>query len=186
MLLTNFNMKTKTIRIISLSFTLTGIIFILASKYIGSFAIRLAMLMNLAFCIINIKMTYKYLTTKERINYTVAITASVLGLLKPELTMFIIGIMIMFLTVPIYINAIKTKDYSDIIMLIISGIGILFATYCILNSKAALNTVIIIIGIAFIILGCLTLYETLNSRKQNSDTNSNDEDKFGFENTKDM
>jgi len=186
MLFTNLNMKIKTIRIISLSFTLTGIIFILASKYIGSFAIRLAMLMTITFCLINIKMTYKYLTTKEKTNYMVAITASVLGLLKPELTMFITGIMLLFLTVPIYINAIKTRDYSDIIILIISGIGILFATYCILNSKAALNTVVIIIGIIFTILGCLTLYETLNIKKSISDTNLSEEDKLGFEDTKDM
>ena len=182
-MLSNLNLKTKTLKIISLSFTLTGIIFILASEYIGSIAIRFAMLITLAFCLTNIKMTYKYLTSKEKINYLAAVTASILGLFKPELTMFIIGIMLLFLTVPIYFNAIKTKDYSDIVMLIISGTGILFAIYCIINSKAALNTVIIIIGIVFTILGCLTLYETFNTIKVNqNDDYLNDENQFGFKN----
>ena len=185
-MLSNLNLKTKTLRIISLSFTLTGIIFILASKYIGSIAIRLSMLMILAFCLTNIKMTYKYLTTKEKINYLAAVTASILGLLKPELTMFITGIMLLFLTFPIYFNAIKSKDYSDIIILIISGIGMLFAIYCILNSKAALNTVVIIIGITFTILGCLTLYETFNSTKGNKSFNDTNDEEFGFKNTNDI
>ncbi|MDW5299410.1 MAG: hypothetical protein SA378_04650 [Sedimentibacter sp.] len=186
-MLSNLNLKTKTLKIISLSLTLTGITFILASEYIGSISIRLAMLITLAFCLTNIKMTYKYLTTKEKINYFAAVTASILGLVKPELTMFIIGIMLLFLTVPIYFNAIKSKDYSDIIMIIVSGIGILFAIYCIINSEAALNTVIIIIGIAFTILGCLTLYETFNTTKINPNYyEQNDENQFGFTNTNDI
>lgn len=181
MLFVNLNLKTKTLRIISLSLTLTGIIFILASNYIGSIAIRLAMLIILSFCLINIKMTYKYLTTKEKINYLAAVSASVLGLFKPELTMFIIGILLLFLTVPTYFNAIKNKDYSDIIMLIVSGTGILFASYCIINSKAALDTVIIIIGIVLTILGCLSLFETLYTKTEDSE----DDQEYSFENTTD-
>jgi len=176
-------MKTKTLKIISLSLTLTGIIFILASKYIGSIAIRLAMLLIIAYCLTNIKMTYKYLKTKEKTNYLIAVAASVLGLFKPELTMLIIGVMLLFLTLPIYFNAIKNKDYSDIVMLILSGIGILFGAYCILNSKAALNTVIIIIGIAFTILGCLTLYETFDTKQNNNHADSINEETHNFENT---
>lgn len=166
MLFSNLNLKPKTLKIISLSLTLTGIIFILASKYIGPIAIRLAMLLILIFCIANIKMTYNYLTSKEKTNYFFTITASILGLIKPELVMFIMGILLLFFTIPPYINAIKTKDYSDIIMLIINGIGILFASYCIINSKAALNTVIIILGLILIIIGCLSLYEVFKSRRQ--------------------
>ena len=182
MLFTNLNLKTKTLRIISLSLTLTGIIFILASNYIGSIAIRLAMLIILSFCLINIKMTYKYLTTKEKMNYLAAVSASILGLFKPELTMFIIGILLLFLTVPTYFNAIKNKDYTDIIMFIISGTGILFASYCIINSKAALNTVIIIIGIALTILGCLSLFETLYTKTKET-KDSEDDQEYSFENT---
>jgi len=183
MLFSNLSLKTKTLKIISLSLTLTGILFISASKYIGSFAIRLAMIICLIFCIANIKMTYKYLTTKEKTNYILAITASVLGLLRPELTMFIAGILLLFLTVPPYVNYIKTKDYSDIVMLIINGAGILFASYCIINAKAALNTVIIIIGIILTIAGCLTLYDIfLNKKSKDSEIS-----KFGgFEDIGDM
>lgn len=156
------NLKSKTLTIISLSLTITGIIFILGSSFIGSAAIRLAMILILLFCIVNVKMTHTYLTAREKTNYTIAISASVLGLIKPELTMFTTGVFLLFLTLPNCFKTIKTKDYSDTAMLVINLAGILFATYCIINSKAALNTVIIIIGILLTITGCLSLYYILS------------------------
>lgn len=185
MRLLNLNLKKKILRIISFAFTTTGIIFILTSNYVGSIAIRIAILGVMAVLITNIRMTYKYTTTKEKINYIIALTAAVLGLIKPELTMFITGIFILFITVPVYVDAIKRKDYSDIILLIISGLGILFGIYCIINSRAALNTVIIIIGISFIILGCLALYESFDKTKGNGVYESNQDD-FGFKNTDEL
>lgn len=182
MLFSNLNLKNRTLKIISLSLTLAGIIFILASKYIGSTAIRLAMLAVLAYSLTNIKMTYKYLITKEKINNTVLVAAAILGLVRPELVMFIIGILLLIVTVPIYFNAIRKKDYSDIIMIIASGAGILFASYCIINSKAALNTVIIIIGIAMTILGCLSLFEALYTKTEDNSSDSDDSDNHTFEN----
>lgn len=163
-----FNLKynSKTLLIISLSLTLTGIIFILAAKYIGSMAIRLAILILLAFLVLNIKMTYIYTSKKERLNYVIAFSGSILGLIKPELTMFLIGIMLLYFVLPPYINIIKSKNYSDIVSLIINGTGILFGSYCMLNSKAALNTVIVLIGIILTISGCLLLYNTLTIRNK--------------------
>jgi hypothetical protein len=179
------NLKTGTLKIISLSLTLAGIIFILASKYIGSIAIRLATFAVLVYSLTNIKMTYKYFTTKEKLNYAALVAAAVLGLLKPEIIMFITGILLLLLTVPIYFNAIRKSDYSDVIMLIISGAGILFASYCIINAKAALNTVVIIIGIAMTILGCLSLFEALYSKPEENSNDSNDSSEHTFENITD-
>lgn len=178
MLFTKLNLKPKTQKLISLSLTLSGIIFILASNYIGSIAIRLAMTALLIFCIANIQMTYKYLTKKEIINYIITISASIIGLFKPDFTMFIIGIMLLYFSVPPYINKIKTKDYSDIVMLIIYGIGILFAFYCIINSRAALNTIIIIIGIILTIVGCFSLFYIFNDKKPNADYESEEYNRF--------
>ncbi len=181
------NLKKKILRIIGISLTTTGIIFLLTSNYIGSIAIRIAIIGVMALLITNIKMTYKYITTKEKINYVIALALSVLVLLKPEFTMFIIGIFLLFLTVPVYYNAIKTRDYSDVIVLVTSGIGMLFGLYCIINSKAALNTVIIIIGISFVALGCVALYETFNKTNYNSIyINENNKDEFHFDNTNEM
>ena len=163
-MLSNLNIQSKTLKIVSLILTVTGIIFILASQYIGSMAIRLAMIILISFCTINLKMTYSYLTLREKINHLIAISASALGFYKPELTMMILGILILYFVFPPYINIIKSKNYSDIVTLIISGFGILFGFYCILNSKAALNTVIIMIGIIFVISGCLLLYNTLSQK----------------------
>lgn len=185
MLFSNMNLKTRTLKIIGLSLTLAGIIFILASKYIGSIAIRLAMFAVLVYNLVNIKMTYKYLKTKEKINYAALVAAAVLGLFRPELIMFITGILLLILTVPIYFNAIRKSDYSDVIMLIISGAGILFASYCIINSKAALNTVIIIIGLAMTILGCLSLFEALYSKTDDNSNDSDDSIEHTFENITD-
>ena len=159
-MLLNLNFKSKTLKIISLLFTLIGAIFILASQYIGSMAIRLAMIIVIIFSIINLKTTYN-LSLKEKTTSLIVITAALIGFYKPEFTMLILGLFLLYLTVPIYLKAIKNKDYSDFIMLIISGIGILFGIFCILNSKAALQTVTIIIGIIFTITGCLSLYQVL-------------------------
>lgn len=178
MLFSNLNLKTKTQKFISLSLTLIGVLFILASKYIGSIAIRLALIFMLTFLVANIKMTYKYLTTKEKINYLFIITASIIGLFRPELIMLIIGILLLYITVPHYINVIKSKDYSDIIMLIIYGLEILFAIYCIINSKAALNTVIKIIGVIFTITGCLILFDIFTNKKHKIDSYLNEYSNF--------
>jgi uncharacterized protein with PQ loop repeat len=177
MLFLNLNIKTKTLKIISLSFTLAGVLFIYVSKYISLFAVRIVMAAVLIFSAINIKKSYKYMTAKEKTVCLLVIAASIFGLFLPEFIMFVIGILLLFLTVPVCINVIKTKDYSDIVMLIINVAGILFAFYCIINSKAALNTVIIVVGIILTIIGCLAMYETLLREK-----NKRKEEKgYGFE-----
>ena len=162
-MLSNINIESKTLKILSVILTLTGIVFIMASNHIGSIAIRLSMILLAVFCIINFKMTHKYISNKEKTTHFIALAASAIGIYKPESTMFILGVFLLYLSIPAYIKSIKNKDYSDILTLIISGTGILFAALCILNSKAALQTVIIIIGIAFTILGCITLYKVLTS-----------------------
>ena len=182
-MLSNLNIQQKTLKILSLILTVTGIIFILASQYIGSIAIRLALFFLLILCIINFKMTYKYLSLKEKINYLIAITAAVLGIIKPELTMLILGVFLLYLTLPPYFKSIKNKDYSDVITLIISGTGILFAVFCILNSKAALQTIIITIGISFTILGCISLYNVLIKKKDNRFYSETEYDIFKYKET---
>ena len=167
-MLSNLNIQSKTLKILSLVLTVTGIIFILASKHIGSISIRLAMIIYLIFCVVNFKMNYKYLSLKEKINYSLAALASFAGLYKPESTMFFLGIFLLYITLPIYIKSIKNKYFIDILNLIISGTGILFAVLCIFNSKAALQTIIIIIGIAFTILGCISLYQALAAKEENT------------------
>ncbi len=98
----------------------------------------------------------------------------------------------LILSLPIIYKAIKNKDYSDKIMLILSSIGTLFSIYCIINSRAALNTVIIVIGIAFVILGCLILFETFDiNRKSNkfakyNHMNLDGDDEHRFENAEEI
>ena len=171
-MLSNLNIQSKTLKILSLVLTVTGIIFILASKHIGSISIRLAMIILLIFCVVNFKMNYKYLSLKEKINYSLAALAAFAGLYKPESTMLFLGIFLLYITLPIYIKSIKNKYFIDVINLIISGTGILFAVFCIFNSKAALSTIIIIIGIAFTILGCISLYQALIANEENNHSES--------------
>ena len=183
---TNISINPKTLKILSLILTVTGIIFILASKHIGSIAIRLAMIILLLFSIVNFKMTYKYLSLKEKITYLAAVVAATFGIFKPESTMLILGIFLLYLTLPLYIKSIKNKDYSDAITLIISGTGILFAILCILNFKAALQTIIIMIGIAFTILGCISLYQVLITKKDDISYSEKEDNIFKFEETNDL
>ena len=167
-MLTNLNIQSKTLKILSLILTVTGTVFILASKHIGSISIRLAMIILLIFCAVNFKMTYTYLSLKEKTNHLLAALAALAGLFKPESTMLILGIFLLYISLPLYISSIKNKDFSDVINLIISGTCILFAVFCIFYSKAALQTIIIIIGIVFTIIGCVSLYQALTAKKDNT------------------
>jgi hypothetical protein len=171
-MLSNLNIQSKTLKILSLILTLTGIVFILTSKHIGNISIRLAMIILLIFCVVNFKMTHSYLSLKEKINHLFAVLAAFIGLIKPESTMLLLGIFLLYITLPLYIKSIKNKDFYDVINIIISGTGILFAVFCIFNSKAALQTIIIILGIAFTILGCISLYQALTEKKDNTSDDS--------------
>lgn len=181
----NLNIKTKWKKIISLCLTLIGIMFILASNYIGYFVMRLSMVAVFILCLLNFKMTYNYSNIKEKINHLIGVIGSVLVFVKPQLLMLIIAAVILYLTLPIIYKAISTKDFYDKIMFIISFIGILFSIYCIINMKAALNTVVIIIGIAFVVVGCLIMYDELEKnkkiQKKNSDCQYYEQEEFGFE-----
>lgn len=186
MLFANFNIDTKVLRIISLIITLIGIIFILASDYVGSLAIRIAMSVIFILCLFNLKVSYPFISTSEKINMMLGIGGTVLIFLKPHLTMFIIGVAILLISVPNLYKVFKNRDYSDKVMIIISSLGALFSVYCILNSGSALNTVIIIIGIAFVILGCLILFETFNIIRGSNKYATYEQEEYRFEDTEDM
>jgi uncharacterized membrane protein HdeD (DUF308 family) len=162
MLFANIKLQTKSLRTISLIITLIGIIFILLSRFIGNFAIRFSMTLIFLLCAFNLKTTYKYSSTSEKINNILGLAASIIIFINPQLAMFIIGVGILILTVPVLYRMVRGKDYSDTVMLILSVVGLALSIYCILNSGAALNTVIIIIGISFVVLGCLLFFETFN------------------------
>lgn len=180
-MLQNLNFKSKTLKILSLILSLTGIIFILASKHIGSLSIRLAMIILIGFCLANLKMTYSCLSMKEKTSYLAGVIAAFAGLYKPEAVMLFLGIFILYLSLPVYLKAIKNQDFTDVINLIISGTGILFALFCIFNAKGALQTIIIIIGILFTVTGCISLYQALTQRRDTMFNEDTKEDLSGFE-----
>jgi len=182
MFFTNMNVETKTLRIISLVITLIGIIFILASKYVGIIAIRTSMVLIFFLCALNFKSVYEYANTKEKINNILGIAASILIFVEPQFAMFIVGVAILIMTVPVLYKMIKNKEFSDVVMFTVSAIGTAFSIYCIVNSRAALNTVIIIIGISFVILGCLLLFQTfdINRNKKKYATYEKEKQDYHF------
>jgi len=186
MIFSNLNIETKVLKIISLVMTLVGIVFILFSNYIGSVAIRISMMAVFVLSLLNLKISYSFSSTTDKMYMVLSVCGTVLVFIKPQLTMFILGVVILILSFPIIYKAVKNKDYSDKIMLIVTSIGTLFSAYCIINSRAALNTVIIVIGIAFVILGCLLLYEIIDKNRksnkfvkyENDDLDAEDEYRF--------
>lgn len=165
MFINNYNVETKTLRIISLILTLIGIIFILASNHVGNIAIRITMFIIFFVILLNFNITYLYSSKIEKTYMAFGVIGTVVVFIMPQLTMFIIGIVLLTISFPNIYKMIRTKNYSDKIMLTISIIGTLFSIYCILNSRAALNTVIIMIGIAFLILGCIMFFTSFNINK---------------------
>ena len=180
-MLLNLNFQTKTLKILCLILSLTGIIFILASKYLGSLSIRLAMMILLIFCLVNFKMTYPFLSMKGKVSHLAGGLAAFAGLYKPEAIMLFLGVFLLYLSLPVYLKAIKNQDFTDVIKIIISGAGILFAVFCIFNAKGALQTIIIIIGILFTVTGCISLYQTLTLRKYTLFNEDTEEDSSEFE-----
>ncbi|MBP1926360.1 uncharacterized membrane protein HdeD (DUF308 family) [Sedimentibacter acidaminivorans] len=192
MIFTNLNIETKTLRISSLILTFIGIVFILASNYVGNIAIRIAMIVIFMLSLFNFKISYPFSSTTDKMYMVLSMCGTLLVFIKPQFTMFIIGIVMLILSLPIIYKAIKNKDYSDKIMITLSSLGTLFSIYCIINSRAALNTVVIVIGIAFVILGCLILFETFDiNRKSNKFVKYNhmsldNDDEYRFENAEEV
>lgn len=187
MLFTNLQLKSNTLKIISLLFTIIGIIFIMFSNYIGIVLVHITIIAALIFCAVNMKMQYKYLKTKEKTNYAIIILALIIGLFKPNLLMILIGILLMYVSIPQYYKIIKTKDYSDVVTLSVHGLSLSFAIYCFLNANAALNTVIITMGIILTIIGCFSLYEVIIKKPCTSDTEDEENTKLKhFEDTSNM
>lgn len=173
MLFTNLQLNSRTLKIISLLLTITGIIFIMFSNHIGIILVRIAILAAIVYCVISLKTQYEYLKAKEKTTYLIIVLALLIGFYNTNLLMIITGSLLMYLSIPQYYKMVKSKDYSDIVTIIVHGISLSFSIYCFLNANAALNTVIIIVGIILTITGCISLYEFLmnSSKKSNSENN---------------
>jgi uncharacterized membrane protein HdeD (DUF308 family) len=102
-------------------------------------------------------------------------------LYKPESTILLLGIILLYISLPVYLKAIKNQDFTDVINIVISGGGILFALFCIFNAKAALQTIIIIIGNLLTVSGCISLYQALTQRRDTMFNEDTKEDLSGFE-----
>lgn len=189
MLFSNLNIRTKSLRIFSLIITLAGIAFILAANHVGNIAIRMSMIIVFFASLLNLRISYPFSTKIEKAYMVLGMAGSVLVFIMPQLTMLIVGIGLLGISVPIVIKAVKDKDFADKIMLLMSIAGILFSVYCIINSRAALNTVIRLMGVGMVILGCIALFASfdISRRTQQFEKDMAEElDEFRFENAEDI
>ncbi len=178
-----FNFGFKTLRLISLIIVIIGLVFIFASKFIGIFSIRVAAIGLIVFSLINFNFSTAFAINYEKLLSILGIVGGILVFIFPGLAMFLIGIGLMVFAVPIIYKAIKKRDFSDIITFSIAIIAFCFAVYCIINGKAAISTVVKLIGIILAIIGCIFFYRSIDLEKStnsfmNDIKNGVDEYKF--------
>lgn len=185
-----FNFDEKTAKVMAAVSTVIGIIFILAANSVGSTAIRIATLIGLVILSINLKMTYHYIGTIQK---TYTITGLILGILilfKPEFVMFILGIGMLIISAPTLYETIKHKDISDKVKIIFSVVTFIFAIFCIINSNAALVTIVRVIGCGFVVFGCYMFYEWLTINRDKTKYSSDEfqplYDDYKFQNAEEI
>ena len=160
-----FNFGFKTLRLISIIIALIGLVFVFASSFIGIFSIRLAAIGLIVFCLINFNFSTAFALNYEKLLSILGIVGGVLVFIYPGLAMFLIGIGLLIFSVPIIYKAIKKRDFSDIITFSIAILALCFAVYCIVNGTAAISTVVKLIGIILVIIGCIFFYRSIDLEK---------------------
>lgn len=178
MFYTDFKFKSKTLKILAIVLSIVGIIFILASKYIGNFAIRLIMIGIIAVVGIDLKATYKYTDKLKKSAYILALVGAIVSLFYPQLVVLILGVVLLYFCAMSLYNIYKKNSFNNIIKLISTIIGVILSLFCIFNSKGILSVVIKILGAILIAVGCFCFYQYINNNNNKSKLSLEDEYKF--------
>lgn len=179
MFYTNFELSTKTLKIIAIITSIIGAIFVLAANHVGNFAIRIAMIVASIVFIVNIRMTYRFSGKLKKTADIFCLIGAIIVLIFPQLLVFILGIALLFYCNVSLFEFIKSKNYRDKIKPIFLLVGIVLSIFCIINSKGTLTIVIKLLGAILVSIGCVCFYQyIIKTRKQNSKPDEYDEYKF--------
>lgn len=176
----NFDLEPKKLKIISAILSIVGIVFIIFAKYVGNIAIRIAMLVVFAIMFINIKSTFSYSGRVKKSSDILLLIASVIVFLWPKLLVLILGFCLLYFSIVPIVKMIKTKNIKDVLKLILSVVGIILSIVCIFNSQGMLITVIRVIGVVLVAIGCFCFYKLIEKLRDEKNGIS-DGDRYKFE-----
>ncbi len=165
MVFTEFNFKPKTFRNLAIIFGLIGAIFVLASNYIGYFAIRLLVFPVGAFFTLNLISGFKYFGLLKKITYLIIFAGLLIIFLYPALVVKIAGFAWLFFSAMQIFSVINQKRFGNKFKIGGLIISVIAAIFIILYSDDTIDIVIRLIGTIFLILACFCLYQFIDKSK---------------------
>lgn len=150
--------KLNAIQYFGLLISIIGLFFVAFPTVVGVLAIRM---ITLLFLMLGIAAVSFSLVLKSRVSLFTSLIIVLIGLYaftRPEYVLFLIGLVCLVSGLNgLFLTFSKFKTSSE--RTLISSIGlILLGVFAIINTKAALSTVILIIGIIIVLLGIILIF----------------------------
>lgn len=158
--------KLNAIQYFGLFISIIGLFFVAFPTVVGVLAIRI---ITLLFLMLGFAAVTFSLVLKSKVSLFTSLIIVFIGLYafaRPEYVLFLIGLVCLVSGVNgLFLTFSKFKTSSE--RTLISSIGLmLLGVFAIINTKAALSTVILIIGIIIVLLGIILIFLGSNLTKQ--------------------
>lgn len=158
--------KLNAIQYIGIFISIIGLFFVAFPSVVGVLAIRI---ITFLFLMLGFTAVSFSLVLKSKVSMFTSLIIVIIGLYafaKPEYVLFLIGLVCLVSGANgLFLTFSKFKQSGE--RTLISSIGLmLLGVFAIINTRAALSTVILIIGIIIVLLGIIMIFLGSNLKKQ--------------------
>lgn len=159
------NGNKNVIKILSIVSFAVGLLLISFPSFIGLSMIRIVGVLLAIFSGLGIYFTEGTIWGKDRSFFIVGILIGVLVLLFPSLVMIISGIGILSFVAYKLFFIFKDRDFSDKTELAVTAVSLIIGIIFIFNGKAAVGSIVRIVGVLVISFSAILFYKTLDQHK---------------------
>jgi len=149
--------KIKGLQYLGLILVVFGIILIAYPNIVGTFAIRIITLAFLGMSILVFLISIFFKTKTTILTNVVVIILAFYTFVHPEYLLTLVGISFIVNGINGIIVYIRSHNYSENRIILVSITLILLGVFSTTNSKAALSTIVLIVGIQFLVCGVSVL-----------------------------
>lgn len=150
--------KLNVIQVTGILLSLIGLIFVAFPTFVGIFAIRLITFLLLIvgiYGLIFASMVKSKLTT---LTSALILIFGFYAFSRPENILFLIGVICLISGINSFYLFLKTLKTADERAIISASVMVLLGVFAIINAKAALSTIIMIVGIIIVALGLIVFF----------------------------
>lgn len=155
------NSSARVLRIVSIVTFLIGLLLISFPSFIGIGLIRIVGVLLAIFCGFGIHYTEGTIWGKDRSFFLVGILIGLLVMVFPELVMIISGLGLLSFGIYKLFFILKDKDYTDKQELAIACISLIVGIIFMFKGKAAVVSIVRIVGVIVISFSAVLFYKTL-------------------------